>query len=61
MVAIYVIVPVFSDTNMCDPWQTKIFLSAILGGSSGPGCAHCLSDCVSTTYTSSVSATPLRR
>ena len=50
-----------SDKNMCDPWQTQIFLSAILGGSAGRGCAHCLPDCVSTTYTSSVSATPLRR
>ena len=65
-----------ADTNMCDPWQTQTFLSAVLDGGAGQfserfltsdfsslakSCGHCLPDCVSTVYTSSVSATPLRR
>ena len=49
------------DTNMCDPWQTQIFLSAVLDGGAAKTCGHCLPDCVSTVYSSSVSATPLRR
>jgi len=49
------------DTNICDPWQTKIFLEAIFGGVTADKCSHCLPDCESTIYTSSVSATPLRR
>ena len=39
----------------------QIFLSAISDAGSGKACAHCLPDCISTTYTSAVSATPLRR
>ena len=74
------------DTNICDPWQTKVFLEAIFGGVTADKwvdvylrsenvkfeflsflpmsifrCSHCLPDCESTIYTSSVSATPLRR
>ena len=46
---------------MCDPWQTQIFLAAVLDGGAAKTCGHCLPDCVSTVYSSSVSATPLRR
>ena len=42
----------------CDPWQTKHFLDKMRRA---PPCSHCLPDCESTIYTSSVSATPLRR
>ena len=49
------------DTNMCDPWQTQVFLAAVLDGGAAKTCGHCLPDCVSTVYSSSVSATPLRR
>ena len=50
-----------ADTKICDPWRSKIFLEAIFGGVAPERCAHCLPDCESTTYTTSVSATPLRR
>ena len=37
------------DTNMCDPWQTQIFLSAVLDGGAAKTCGHCLPDCESVT------------
>ena len=46
---------------MCDPWQTQVFLAAVMDGGAAQTCGHCLPDCVSTVYSSSVSATPLRR
>ena len=46
MIIIYVIVIIIKfvqssfslDTNICDPWQTKVFLEAIFGGVTADRC-----------------------
>ena len=45
---------------MCDPWRAATF-TKFLETTNSSQCAHCLPDCEATTYTTSMSSTPIRR
>ena len=45
---------------MCDPWRAAKF-AKFLETTNPSQCPHCLPDCEATTYTTSMSSTPIRR